>query len=584
MTPAVMGKRWTIADTGAKYRIQSDSTAHDPITNEPRTLDVHQDMCDVIVEDDTSALHNDGVVRFRKLPVLTKSKVGGEENYWIACKLTGGQDRDHLPAIRRVRIRRYVDFAKDEDIPVQAVLAATQGGTLFAPQDTKSPLLPFGPLPQRLDAFYVRADHAFNEPGAPITLEFNLDSAPDRLRKLDGKYYRNKIEKVLPKISWEYRSENGWEQMALFEPRLEWTYTISDGWRLKKPIGWVTKPDCEGTEPPSCRDTTSGFTEVDSDPPDPKDPQAQTIILTINKTKPIRTKVNDQEGYWIRARIHDGAFGVEGELEQRAIFVFGWTPQVTFAPVMQNLKVKTDYTLRRKKDFRAVEHLFSRVDETWRLLAGPSDDPKPFDKPISSKDLDAKAVKPPLRPFDAADEGPALYLGFERAFPAGEWIRLLLDVDEAPLANITQTTLTWQFRHETKKKWQPLDPIDDTLGLVQRNYLGFYAPDSHGLSTEFGQSAYWIRATLPTDQRPQAGVVANRLLTDWKRIRARGAEVTIPLSVKTQLSYDVVIRDPKLPIVAPMPSKAALIWHRPSSPADTLSDSTHRCIAVKTFR
>ena len=311
------------------------------------------------------------------------------------------------------------------------------------------------------------------------------------------------------------------------------------------------------------------------------------ITLTIKEAKPMRTKVNDQEGYWIRARIHDGAFGVEGELEQRAIFVFGWTPQVTFAPVMQNLKVKTDYTLRRKMDFRAVEHLFSRVDETWRLLAGPLDDPQTFDRPISSKDLDAKAVKPPLRPFDAADEGPALYLGFERAFPAGQWIRVLFDVEESTHEETAQGALAWQYWQATsdERKWQPLGHIvDETRGLVRRNYLGFYAPADHGPSTEFGQKAYWIRATYTAAPNPPQAVVVGGPVDYWAKVTALGghAAISLPDHIR-QLAITKTDSEGET-VTAPKPSEAFLIRYpaaKPDSPESKMPDPDAGSHALK---
>lgn len=467
------------------------------------------------VDDRTQNLHKDGVVRFTNLPVLTTSVVGGVQSYWIACKLTGGQDRDYLPIIKRVQIARYFLVNQDESVPIDTALAATQGGTiftpLFTPQDKEAPFLPFGPLPQRLDMFYLRADHAFNHAQAKITLTFKLDSSPDRLRDLTGDYYRRGLEKVLPKIVWEYRSADDWQQLGTIQPHFEWKRRLFKGWQLEKITSSVEAPT-EG----ALEDTTKAFTDIEGD----------RIKLTLGALAPAPTIVNEQEGYWIRARIEDGAYSMPGALSNGQ-----WIPPVTFAPVMQGLAVTADYMEEPK--FHTVEHLFSRVDRTWRSLATKLGKPVWFDKPISGAQLDAGVIKA-WRPFDAPHEGPALYLGFARAFPAGQWIRMLFDVDELPQEETARMNLTWQFWHGAEQAWQPLYIIDDTKGLMQRDYLGFLAPEGHDNSIEFGYPAFWIRAIRSANQAPEAGLVGD--LVWWKQVTYSDRDII--LAEPNELAYN----------------------------------------------
>jgi hypothetical protein len=94
-------------------------------------------------------------------------------------------------------------------------------------------------------------------------------------------------------------------------------------------------------------------------------------------------------------------------------------------------------------------------------------------------------------PFSAAEEGPALYLGFAPAFPAEKWIQLLIDVVDAPAATPERPLVFWEYWNG--RIWAALRASDGTQGLRQRGYLGFFGPADHPPSTEFGQHAYWLR-------------------------------------------------------------------------------------------
>jgi hypothetical protein len=186
-----------------------------PLIKEQRDQAPNGDTPTIV--DGTNAFQNDGVIRFTRLPTLTKTKIEGVESYWLACQLSG--DHADLPTITRIRLARTLITPAEQIVPIDAALAATQGGSVFTPllpaTTEASAFLPFGPLPQRLDAFYLRADHAFQQAGAEIKLTFQLESTPDRLRDLVGRRYEKKLAALLPQIVWEYYTATGWQTIKL---------------------------------------------------------------------------------------------------------------------------------------------------------------------------------------------------------------------------------------------------------------------------------------------------------------------------------------------------------------------------------
>ncbi len=475
------------------------------------------------VEDYTHALQRAGVIRFTRLPALTKTKVGDVENYWLACQLTGSHEEDSLPTIKRIEIARILAVEKAPAIPIDDALAATQGGTIFTsllPAASDAPaFLPFGPLPQRLDAFYLRADHAFQQAGAEVELIFRLESAPARLRELIGSSYEDKLAAALPQITWEYYSASGWQPIKQVVPKLIWGDLPHKGWGITQ----ITHAPDDQQD----LDTTHGFLELEDTHGILELKDKHTIRLTLGHEAPVRLTLNEQTGYWLRARIVEGAFGLPGELRRFLFWAAGWTPPVTFAPLIQDLTLKS--RLPQKATFVPVEQCFSRIDQCWGANVEQSGHKSWRAQSISAQEWQ-KGTVTAWRPFTARDEGPALYLGFQRAFPAGQWLRLLFDVNEEDETMTEAGALQWQFWNGAQQVWQPLQPMmDDTKGLTHRNYLGFYAPADHGSTIEFGQEAYWLRAIPLTDQRPQVGVLGHRLLQEWRRVEAVGNTATVSL-------------------------------------------------------
>ena len=193
-----------------------------------------------------------------------------------------------------------------------------------------------------------------------------------------------------------------------------------------------------------------------------------------------KTTVNDQEGYWVRARVLAGSYNEPGKLNDE------WLPLKTHAPLVSKLKVEYSGYTAPSIGPKPITFCRSRVDGIGRdhspvfpFADAGQDRTVPAAGDQATVQLDAsatyasdsssitrytwrrvssdRAVKRAFAPFCAAEEGPALYLAFQQAFPAGKWIQLLLDVDEE------------------KEPWQ----TDPTVFLFYEQYTDAEAVDYH---------------------------------------------------------------------------------------------------------
>jgi predicted phage baseplate assembly protein len=404
-----------------------------------------------LVSDGTRNFSQNGDVQLKGLPEMIETEVGGEAGLWLACKLTGGTAREHLPVLSSVKGSRRIEIQTSQTAAADAAFSAIQANTAFVPLDLGNEFFPLGQRPQRLDTFYLRCDEAFSKPGATVKLDTEgltgvpADETSEELNNLQ--------------IVWEYHSTKGW--MALgSSKRSEVTPA-----RL------------------SFDDQTFAFTSGGDEQ------QSRLVKFTVpvaGGPDPVfeKTAVNDQEGYWVRARIAAGSYNVPPfvEVTSRLRGSYKFNEPKTFAPLIKLLKVAYS-SYGSVLEARGIATCRSQVDQMTR---------------DHTSELAAKVS---VAAFSAKEEGPALYLGFDPAFPSGEWIQLLLDIDEGSAALVLPPAVIWEYWNDDK--WSYLQSSDGSQDLKVRGTLGFYAPGDHQKSTEFGQAAFWLRAR-PHQQSPQA--------------------------------------------------------------------------------
>lgn len=384
------------------------------------------------VSDDTDGFSKNDSVELTNLPELTKSAVGGESALWIACKLTRGSLRRNLPVLSSVKGKRKIEIDSQEVNPDTA-LTAIHSGTAFVPLDPAGEFFPLGQRPARLDAFYLQNDEAFNKQGAAIKVQINL-------KGMDTGITSSELDDLT--IDWEYYSENGWSSL---------------GTSTRK---GVTQSNWD------FGDTTNAFT---------KNIANGVISFTVPGDFD-KIKVNGQDGYWVRARVVRGSYDVPGCIKEKPNgedSKYELIEPKTYPPLIKRLNCKINYH-EPPGDLKTISSCRSQVD-------GRNLD--------HSKELDGAQ---PFFPFSAAEEGPAIYLGFKQAFPAGKWIQLLLDVEEKSQTDEKRSQIFWEYWNGSQ--WLALRISDGTQGLRQRGYLGFFGPEDPQSNTEFDQNAYWLRA------------------------------------------------------------------------------------------
>lgn len=203
------------------------------------------------------------------------------------------------------------------------------------------------------------------------------------------------------------------------------------------------------------------------------------------------TELQGEEGLWLRVRIEAGDYGVPGQYEldgERWI----WRDERPLRPPwVQSM------TLRYSEEDTPVEHVVSYNDFAY------------FDHSI--------AARTPLKVFQAfepsTEDSPALYLGFEKAFP-NDPIRLWFQmaVNTAPTADrrhreylrdhyserdrqiAAEQTVVWEYW--TGTAWAELSPQDGTHAFTQSGFLEFVGPEDHTRVRRFGEALYWLRARL----------------------------------------------------------------------------------------
>ena len=287
--------------------------------------------------------------------------------------------------------------------------------------DVTKAFQPFGPLPQPGSVFYFKQMEAFSKPGAFVEIFVNAiiaDSLPANATALPA-----------PVVAWEYW--NGYDWVALL--------SLTDG---------------------------SVFT-------------TPTVVQFTVPRDMVATKVNNENGLWVRARIAGGKYGYQ----QTITLPHGSTPASVAFPVVQPPVLA---------DFRV----------SYRWLNGPF----PFEQVFTYNDFQFtdrtnNALWPgnPFCPYQLINEvTPAVYFGFDKQLPVNNF-GVYLDIAEQPDVN-EGLALVWEYWNGAG--WSEVVAEDETQQLALPGTITFIPAEDAESLARFDKPLYWFRGRLKEDGPP----------------------------------------------------------------------------------
>ncbi|MEZ4433128.1 MAG: putative baseplate assembly protein [bacterium] len=256
---------------------------------------------------------------------------------------------------------------------------------------------------------------------------------------------------------------------------LVWEYHDGKGWKL------LGKSTPEGSSSASDHDFVDGSEAF-----------TQSGEVTFRRPADLgTTEIQGESGPWLRVRIESGDYGLPGQYELDGER-WKWRDERPLRPPWVR-----SMTFRYAEEETPVEHVLSYNDFAY------------FDHSLTSRTA--------LKVFQAfepsTEDSPALYLGFEAAFPNDpvriyfrmsqktsleadrrhrEYLREYYDERDRRLA--AEQTVVWEYW--TGDSWADLSPRDGTRAFTESGFLEFVGPEDHKRSRRFGEVQYWIRARL----------------------------------------------------------------------------------------
>lgn len=299
--------------------------------------------------------------------------------------------------------------------------------------DVTKPFYPFGQQPQPGSVFYFNSEEVFSKPGAKVQIYVARTSSPQDKIQISGD--ANSPEKPLDHlIDWEYWNGEKW--VILFQSSA-----------TKKPAA-----DLDTTE------IIEFKVPADMEP----------------------TKVNEQDGLWMRARLVRGGFGFTQEVTWKD--ADGPTNRFTYViskpPSVAAFRIGYTWTYGRfhpehvitHNDFQYEDHTF---DATW-----PGNTFLPFNR--------------------VRDVTPALYLGFDKKLPVDQ-IGMYFDIVEQK-GDTLGPELVWEYFNGAA--WRELSLEDETRNLRLPGIVSFIAAEDSRPFARFGSQLQWVRARLKEDGPP----------------------------------------------------------------------------------
>jgi hypothetical protein len=287
--------------------------------------------------------------------------------------------------------------------------------------DVTKAFQPLGPMPQPGSVFYFKSAEAFSKPGATVQVF------------ADAIWAGSPTSGATPfahLVLWEYW--NGFDWMPL----------LSSG------------PGTDFTSP--------------------------QIIQFVVPQDMLSTKVNNDDGLWVRVRVAWGRFGYQQTLTLPSTSI---PPSVTFpviqAPVLSDFRISYNW---QNGPF-ALEQVFTCNDFQY-----------------ADQTANARWPGTPFAPYGLiGDVTPAFYLGFSGQLPVNNF-GVYFDIAEQ--AGVTAgPAMAWEYWNGGE--WTPaVVSEDDTVNLALPGIITFIpAADAQSLA-RFDKPLYWLRGRLKEDGPP----------------------------------------------------------------------------------
>jgi len=300
--------------------------------------------------------------------------------------------------------------------------------------DLTKPFYPFGQQPQPGSAFYFNSEEVFSKVNATMQVYVAKTATPldsfDIPNTSGGSAGTNQVRTALDHlIAWEYWNGRKWN--ILFE--------------------------------------TTSFADEEAEVIDfPRIPYDMT-----------RTTVNNEDGFWMRARLVRGGYGFFTEVPSNAGgAVNKFTYVISQPPALAAFRIGYGWSsprehaeqVRTYNDFKYEDHTY-----------------------------DAKWPGATFAPFKVVNDlMPALYLGFDKKLPVDD-IGLYFDIVEQK-GDTLGPAMLWEYFDGSA--WQELSFEDETRNLRLPGIFSFVAEDDSQPLARFGTELHFIRGRLKEDGPP----------------------------------------------------------------------------------
>jgi baseplate J-like protein len=366
-------------------------------------------------------------------------ELGHEDDYEIRVSFLNleGVSRRSTPDPNRT-IELDLTFNVSGIEPEQAFADATK-------LDLTKPFYPFGQQPQPGSVFYFSSEEIFSKPGAKMQIYVARTITPLDSFDIPSGQERKDLDHL---IGWEYWNGRRWASLM------------------------------HSTNFPDAKADIIDFPEV------PRDM--------------VKTKVNEQEGYWMRARLISGGYGFTAEVPTNA------------AAAPNRFK----FAITQPPSLAAF-----RIGYTW---ASP---PEHAERVLTFNDFqyedhtfEAKWPGETFLPFKSvADVTPAVYLGFDKKLPVDN-IGIYFDVVEQQ-GETKGPALLWEYFNGSA--WEELSVEDETRNFRVPGILSFIAAEDSQPLPRFGSELHFIRGRLKEDgpfgEPPINGIFANAVWASQQR-------------------------------------------------------------------